>query len=404
MSAICGVVVHRFAPTLELVDQAPHADDDPIQTKEGVMNQALDNADSAPVSRQRLVDLVVFEYRSLVVRRLGVTAEWRVLEWTDSAACADQGEATPKLCGRCPVVAECLAATVASDDRAEWRGGLDRADREHLWAGLERTYREVRDLELMRLDVNRLASRTGQPQRRTVMTEIQHSRPELQAEAIRALTPATHPSTVSVDGLDFADFLAQVLASTAANVGGSDRLLASRPGSREASHVNALLRETIGDDPDDWPPLRTELLAITLNVAELVESGDLHRGLLGLDAAVDEVGVRYESAVEDEALDAWNTEINALTNRYVEEYRGYAARFMAAARAAARIREISVDVVVTVDADPGSAWWSESTVTNPSALTADELEPAMYQAHDCVTLPNVEIESVPNEQLTVSGG
>ena len=59
------------------------------------------------------------------------------------------------------MVAECLAAAVASDDRAEWRGGLNRADREHLWAGLERTYREVRDLELMRLDVNRLANRTG---------------------------------------------------------------------------------------------------------------------------------------------------------------------------------------------------------------------------------------------------
>ena len=88
-----------------------------------------------------------------------MTAEWRVLEWTDAAACADQAEATADLCGRCPVIAECLAAAIASDDRAEWRGGLDRADREHLWAGLERTYREVRDLELMRLDVNRLAGR-----------------------------------------------------------------------------------------------------------------------------------------------------------------------------------------------------------------------------------------------------
>ena len=90
-----------------------------------------------------------------------MTAEWRVLEWTDSAACGDQEQATPRLCGRCAVVAECLAAAVASDDHAEWRGGLDRDDREHLWAGLERTYREVRDLELMRLDVNRLANRTG---------------------------------------------------------------------------------------------------------------------------------------------------------------------------------------------------------------------------------------------------
>lgn len=90
-----------------------------------------------------------------------MTAEWRVLEWTDAAACADQPEATPDHCGRCPVIAECLSAAIASDDRAEWRGGLDRDDREHLWAGLERTYREVRDFELMRLDVNRLAGRAG---------------------------------------------------------------------------------------------------------------------------------------------------------------------------------------------------------------------------------------------------
>jgi hypothetical protein len=236
------------------------------------------------------------------------------------------------------------------------------------------------------------------------MTEIRHRRPELQAEAIRVLTRAAHQSTVSVDGLDFADFLAQVLASTAANVGGPDRLLASRPGSWEASHLDALLRGTI-DDPNDWLPLRTEPLAITLNVAELVESGDLHPGLLGLNAAVDEVGVRYESAVEDEALDARDTEIDALTNRYVQEYRRYADRFTAVARAAARIRGISVDVIVTVDADPDSAWWSESTVTNPSALTEDELELAIwYQDHDCVTLPNVEIQSVPNKQLTVSRG
>ena len=120
-------------------------------------------AGSPALNRQRLVDLVVFEYRSLVVRRLGVTAEWRVLEWTDAAACANQDQATLDMCQRCPVAAECLAAAVASDDRAEWRGRLNRADREHLWTGLERTYREVRDFELMRLDVNRLANRTTQP-------------------------------------------------------------------------------------------------------------------------------------------------------------------------------------------------------------------------------------------------
>lgn len=130
---------------------------------------------SDAVSRRRLVDLVIFEYRSLVVRRLGVTAEWRVLEWTDSAACAEQPAATQQTCARCPVAAECLAAAIASDDRAEWRGGISRDDREHLWEGLERTYREVRDFELMRIDVNLLMKR-GAP-RRPSSTSVNGSRP-----------------------------------------------------------------------------------------------------------------------------------------------------------------------------------------------------------------------------------
>jgi hypothetical protein len=115
--------------------------------------------DSTPVSSSRLVDLTVFEYRSLVMRRLGVTAEWRGLDWADDAACTDHAAATPDLCDRCPAIAECLAAAVVSDDRAGWRGGLHRTDRERLWAGLERTYREVRDFELMRMDAGGLPRR-----------------------------------------------------------------------------------------------------------------------------------------------------------------------------------------------------------------------------------------------------
>ena len=114
---------------------------------------------SAPVSRQRLDELAVFEYRTMVVGRLGVMAEWRGLDWTDESACAGQVASTPTLCGRCAAVAECLAASVTTDDHSEWRGGLSRSDREHLWAALERTYRDVRDLELMRMDVGQLSRR-----------------------------------------------------------------------------------------------------------------------------------------------------------------------------------------------------------------------------------------------------
>ena len=71
---------------------------------------------SLALSRQRLVDLVIFEYRSLVVRRLGVTAA----EWSGpTAACANQDKATLDMCQRCPIAAECLAAASPSHRRPE---------------------------------------------------------------------------------------------------------------------------------------------------------------------------------------------------------------------------------------------------------------------------------------------
>lgn len=117
----------------------------------------LADEDRSPaLDGERLLDLVRYEYRSLVVRRLQVTAEWRVLEWVEAAACTGQQTATRAVCDDCPVKSECLAAALATDDRAEWRGGLNLADRQHIWKGLERTYREVRDFELLRLDADRL--------------------------------------------------------------------------------------------------------------------------------------------------------------------------------------------------------------------------------------------------------
>ena len=112
--------------------------------------------DSPPTSRQRLADLVVFECRTLVMRRLDVTAEWRALEWTADAACTStDGAADGQACSRCPVAGECLAAAIATDDIGGWRGGLSRPDRQCLWAGMERAYRDVCDLELMRIDTGR---------------------------------------------------------------------------------------------------------------------------------------------------------------------------------------------------------------------------------------------------------
>jgi hypothetical protein len=101
------------------------------------MQHQPSSVDSPPPSRQRLAELVYFEYRSMVMRRLDVTAEWRGLEWTADAACASKdGAADGQACSRCPVTGECLAAA------------------------MERTYRDVCDLELMRVDTNRATNHT----------------------------------------------------------------------------------------------------------------------------------------------------------------------------------------------------------------------------------------------------
>src|SRR5690349_18413090 len=106
------------------------------------------------------------------------------------------------------------------------------------------------------------------------------------AEAVEVLTFAVRQTRQNGTACDFADFLAPVLAVTAANVGGPEELLAGRPGSWEASHLEALLLGTLGDDAASWWHYRTDPLVVRLNVAELMEGGDLHPGLLGLDDAL----------------------------------------------------------------------------------------------------------------------
>ena len=229
------------------------------------------------------------------------------------------------------------------------------------------------------------------------MTKVRPPEHDLQTEAVRVLTRAVNQSRTPTGRIDFADFLAQVLAATAANVGGPECLLAGRPGSWEASHVDALLRGTVGDNPDSCWTFRTDPLVITLNVAKLIGSNDFHPSLLGLDDAVDVVGLGYESAGNDEeALGAWDDEVESLINRYKTEYCGYADRFTTAAQAAGESLGLVIRVEVLADYDPTSTWWNESATTNPIEFDADELAVAIWEAaHDATALLNVDIRFVP---------
>ena len=206
---------------------------------------------------------------------------------------------------------------------------------------------------------------------------------DLYNDTITILTRAATKG--SSDGTpDFADFLAHVLAATAANVGGPDQLVAGRPGSWESSYVDGLVRGTMGDRPDDWTWFRTQPIVIPLNVAELIEDELHHPGLMGLGEALENFDRRLDSLYDDCDIDAWDYGIDTITARYTAEYRLYAERFTRAAqRLAEEIPGLTAEVYIEADTNPNSYWWSGSTITNPDDV-GDQLasQQLWHAAHD----------------------
>ncbi|HYI58761.1 MAG TPA: hypothetical protein VEX66_11370 [Microlunatus sp.] len=216
---------------------------------------------------------------------------------------------------------------------------------------------------------------------------------DLYAETVEALTRAALRRNPDDSPSDFAAFLAQALAATAANVGGADRLVAGRAGSWEASYVDGLVRRTMGDQPDDWVWFRTQPVVIGLNVAELIEDERHHPGLMGLGEALENFDRQFATTDNEVDVDAWDRGIDTITARYTNEYRLYADRFTAAARRLAdRIPGLSADVYVEADTNPDSTWWSAATTTNPVEYGCDQLAYELwYAAHDAIPLPNVDV-------------
>lgn len=223
------------------------------------------------------------------------------------------------------------------------------------------------------------------------MSDNPETRARLRTEAIRVLTQAARQTTNAGKTLDFADFLAHTLVAIAANVGGPERLLAGRPGSWEARHIEALIRGTVDGDQEAWIP-RAEPLLIPLNVAELVEDHDLHPGLISLDEAIEIIDLPYMGVEESGgASEAWIIEVEALSARYENEYRQYAERFAVAARLLGRAHIPPIEVQVIADTSPALRWWDDTTVTNPTIGEVDPLVVAIWCiAHDTVALPNID--------------
>ena len=136
---------------------------------------------------------------------------------------------------------------------------------------------------------------------------------ELSTALIGALTSAGR------EGFDVADLLASSAAHAAANLGGSEELLAGRSGSWEADLLRQLVNGTAPEDEiDRW---RTEPVKISLDVErELFD--------LGLGRAFDdEVEAAWERATvaDDDGVsereEALANEIEAVWNDDIDEYR-----------------------------------------------------------------------------------
>jgi hypothetical protein len=106
-------------------------------------------------------------------------------------------------------------------------------------------------------------------------------------DAIAVLTEAAHPTNQPMRHnssgqweaepdpraalpIDWAEFVTLALAGAAANIGGTEQILAGRPGSWEAERVRQTLQSTIGADDEDLVRHRTEPVVIDLWVENIL--------------------------------------------------------------------------------------------------------------------------------------
>ena len=106
-------------------------------------------------------------------------------------------------------------------------------------------------------------------------------------DAIAALTEAAHltnqpmrqnssgqweadPDPRAALPIDWAEFVTHALAGAAANIGGTEQILAGRPGSWEAERVRQTLQSTVGADDEHLLQHRTEPVVIDLWVESIL--------------------------------------------------------------------------------------------------------------------------------------
>lgn len=204
----------------------------------------------------------------------------------------------------------------------------------------------------------------------------------LRGDAIRALTALARHTSTNGAQLDFADVMASILASTAANVGGIDYLLTGRCGSWEAGLVESLITGTVPEE--ELLRYRTDPIAVPLHVAELVEV-QCQQG--GYAEALDRL---YEEHQDDEDATELDHREAELYQRFATMFRDYAESFERSLTAAGAALSVPFEIGLNADVDPTSEWWREGTPCNPSEYGDPVVWRLWSHAFDACGVPAVE--------------
>lgn len=301
-----------------------------------------------------------------------------------------------------------------------------------------------------------IARVTGQPYRQVLsaalfdsgyLTEADAGGPrpytEVLHDAITVLTEATkltnQPMRQSSSGewepnpdpraalpIDWAEFVTRALAGAAANVGGTEQVLAGRPGSWEAACVRNTLESTVGMNDENLWQYRTEPLVVTLYVTDVltdiddptveqyeqareelerryqalvdIYSGD--RPVINIGKLTDEEAADLQAQMqeyqrrsdageltaaertEDEAYGVVETLMERLETQYTGELQDYCAALTDAVRTELQAVCDSVPCIVTImpvrptDGSAARSWtptqdWPESTIARAVAAAIE---------------------------------
>lgn len=205
-------------------------------------------------------------------------------------------------------------------------------------------------------------------------------RERLRRTTVEALTAAARLEHPTFGTNDFADFLADVLRATAANLGDPSALTAGRPGSWESAALNQLLIGTISRDTDmfELAAYRTEPIHVQLHVANLV----FHNA--SVPGALEEFGDAIHTAGDDDNANA------LITQQYTAAFQSYADRFAAAVGAEAA-KWPGLTELVTTTVDTSLEWEAEPDIDNPVEGDCDPLVWHFWStAQQQVGLPTIQ--------------